>query len=171
VYSLPAALLIVFLLYKNHRYDFHVQELPKEDLSKTEAFIKKNGTGTFANLRDPSEFNSYYSLFTRVFQPLPWLGYLIPRYQNYSLNTPELAKAAEGFTIYREQALKELKHSPYYLYSSGGKKGERTMENFLEDKNISYLVVSAASRVMPENIAIVDSIYLTDGSRIYRLKK
>ena len=170
VYGLPASLLLVFLLYKNHRYDFHVQELSKDDLSKTEAFIRKNGMGKFANLRDPSEFNSYYELYTRVFQPLPWLGYLIPEYQNYSLNTPELAKKAEGLTIYREQALNELKHSAYYLYSMEGNQDEQTMQNFLKDKGVSYLAISSLSREKPENIVITDSISLSAGWKIYRLK-
>lgn len=170
VYGFPATLLLAFMLYKNHRYDFHVQELPKDDLSKTESFIRKNGIGQFANLRDPSEFNSYYTLFTRVFQPLPWLGYFVPRYQNYSLNTPELAIKAEGFTIYREQALKELKHSPYYLYCMAGNQDQRTVEGFLKEKNISYLVVSAASKTGPGKIPITDSISLTDGTKIFRVK-
>lgn len=170
VYSLPAAVLLLFLLYKNHRYDFHVQEVKKEDLANTKKFISNYGIGKFANLRDPSEFSSYYSLNTSVFQPLPWLGYFIPRYQNYSLNTPDLVKKAERFTIYKQQVLKELKESPYYLYSMGFNQGEGSLANFLKQNNISYLAVSPASGGRPENINVTDSVLLSDGWKIYRLK-
>jgi len=157
----------LLLITKSLRFDYHVESVNKKDINLTKNFILKNGPGAFANYRDSSEFNSYYTLFTKVYQPLPWICLLLPHYQNYSLNTFDLIKKCENLGDYKEQAMAELKSSSYSQYISKKNGISQDPLGFSKEYNLKYFTLSPLVKQPYRWWRASDSVVLSNGWKLY----
>lgn len=165
--------LAVFLLListaLNAKYTFNVDRIPKNDWVAANNFIKRYKKSYFVNIRHHTEFNSIFTKSTIVGQPLMFLDYIVEPYVNISLNTPWIN--IDSASIYAGIEQKLLMSAPFSKYVNEKNKelsADDYMYQFIKEKNISFVSVSAAA-ALPEIFkpSVSDSVIFESGWRLY----
>lgn len=146
----------------------------KTDYMAFQKFTSGESNPVFVNHKSISEYNTFFSRNTRVYQPLSFANYLFTRYDNVSLDVLTIEPDSSGH--YFEIEKSNLSSTPFSKYAELNNNKGRAIDSlyvgFGKSNNVSYLTVSPVAQIpVCLELLSIDSLSLSDGWKIYKLKK
>jgi hypothetical protein len=161
---------LALVLIQNSKYNANTEEVSKNDYNSLKAFVEKRGRGAFVNLKDHSEFTSFFSRSTMVYRPLNWFSYVDRNYQNYSLDAPYIPyDTTEKYAMVTKSLLDRAPYS-YFVKTQMGGDASELRKHFIKENKIRYLSLSPLAEY-PGDLGqlFMDSVKLESGWRVYYL--
>lgn len=145
----------------------------KEDLAVVSKFLKHHQPGKFANIRGAKEFNNYFVRNTMFIQPLSFITYLYPGYNNISLNTPAITiDSSWSYAQYEKKMLASAPFNQYIKNRDTTVSMEEYAYLFITEHRFRYLAVSPDTSLPQRLVPLVkDSVLLSDNWHIYYIEK
>jgi hypothetical protein len=171
-----ALALLIFFIWGNIRYTFHVESVPRKEYREVISFIGDRRAPLFAFYREEHEYlRSFFSSKTEIYPPYPFLVYSVPRYDNYSLN---IIYAQPDSTLPDFSFRKaNIENAPVAYYARkrgiGDIPAKDLMSRFMKDYNIDFLsapIYTAVPDFLKEGV--VDSLYSEQiGWKLYKYNR